>query len=136
MNQAIVFTKTAALKILGSTAMPHQVNVEVWKQVIVVTAKGSRPKFVSKKAFYREFVDSRKERSHEVTLHQQTSTEWIANTEGSKEYHNVKVQGKSLSCDCYDFVNQKKNMSGACCKHGYRLLFELGFDSLRDFENR
>jgi len=135
MSKTIVFNKTAALKILGSTAMPHQVNVEVWKQVVLVTVKGSKPRFVSKKAFYGEFVDSRKERSHEVNLHQQTSTEWIANTEGSKQYHSVRLQGKSLSCDCYDFVNQR-NMSGACCKHGYRLLFELGFNDLRDFKNR
>ncbi|NJL41701.1 MAG: hypothetical protein HC899_37230, partial [Leptolyngbyaceae cyanobacterium SM1_4_3] len=80
--QEMLFTRSAASRILGDV-LPHHVSLEVWDKVAIAKVKGRKPRFVSKKDFYQDFVDARKERAHEVTLHQQTDTEWIAHSENS-----------------------------------------------------
>jgi hypothetical protein len=132
--QRLMYSKSAASRILGNRVMPHQVTLEVWDKVALVKVKYQKPTFISKKTFEKEFVQSRRERAAEVTLHQQTATEWLANSADSQEYHHVSIDGKAIACSCHDYQNQKRIFGRACCKHSYKLIFELGFKSLKEFE--
>jgi SWIM zinc finger len=133
-TKEMLFTKAAASRIAGNV-MPHQVNVEVWNNVAVVSAKGQRPKFVSKKSFYQDFVDTRKEASTNLNLWQTSLTRYtVHNPENGNRYEVTLKSDRTIECECKDYQNQRRSLGKGCCKHIYRVLFELGYDSLKDYE--
>jgi len=116
--------------------LPHQVSVEVWDKIVLAKAKGRRPTFISKRAFQQHFVEIRKQKALDVTLYQQSDTEWIAQSPDSKTYHNIDITNRRITCTCEDYKNQHQILGTACCKHIYSLLFQNGFDPLRDYQTR
>ena len=134
-TKEMLFTKSAASRITGNT-MPHQVNIEVWDKVAVVSAKGQRPKFVSKKDFYQDFVDTRKDAAIDLNIWQTSSSRYTVHNPENGNRYEVTLKSKSIECECKDYQNQKRSLGKGCCKHVYRVLFELGFTSLREFENK
>jgi hypothetical protein len=133
-REKLIYSKTAASRMLN--CLPHQVSIEVWDKIILAKARGSRPRFMSKRAFQQHFVEIRKQKAFDVVLYQQSDTEWLAQSQDSKTYHNVEVTSDRIICTCEDYRNQQQILGNACCKHIYCLLFQNGFDSLRDFQSR
>jgi hypothetical protein len=71
-----------------------------------------------------------------LTLYQQSDTEWLAQSPDSKTYHKIEITNNRIRCTCEDYRNQQQILGNACCKHIYSLLFQNGFDSLRDFQSK
>jgi SWIM zinc finger len=140
-TKEMLFTKSAASRIAGNT-LPHQVNLEVWDKVAVVSAKGQRPKFVSKKDFYQDFVDTRKEAAVDLNIWQNSLTRYtVHNPENGNRYEVTLKSGgthpegnRTIECQCKDYQNQRRSLGKGCCKHIYRVLFELGYNSLKGYE--
>ena len=133
-KEKLIYSKTAASRMLN--CLPHQVSIEVWDKIVLAKAKGRRPVFVSKKAFQQHFVEIRKQKALDVTLYQQSDTEWLAQSPDSKTYHNIEITNNRITCTCEDYRNQQQILGNACCKHIYSLIFQNGFNSLRDFQTK
>jgi len=133
-REKLIYSKTAASRMLN--CLPHQVSIEVWDKIVLAKAKGKRPKFISKRAFQQHFVEIRKQKAVDVSLYQQSGTEWLAQSPDSKTYHNVEMSNNRIHCTCEDYRNQQQILGNACCKHIYCLLFQNGFNSLRDYQSR
>jgi hypothetical protein len=133
-REKLIYSKTAASRMLN--CLPHQVSIEVWDKIVLAKAKGRRPRFISKRAFQQHFVDIRKQKAVDVTLYQQSATEWLAQSPDSKTYHNIEISNHRITCTCEDYRNQQQILGNACCKHIYSLLLQNGFNSLRDFQSR
>ncbi|AFY73506.1 hypothetical protein Syn7502_01431 [Synechococcus sp. PCC 7502] len=89
---------------------------------------------MSKRAFQKHFVEIHKQKALEVNLYQQSATEWLAHSPDSKTYHNIEIANNRITCTCEDYRNQQQILRNACCKHIYSLLFQNGFNSLRDYQ--
>jgi len=133
-REKLIYSKTAASRMLN--CLPHQVSIEVWDKIILAKAKGRRPKFMSKRAFQQHFVEIRKQKALEVTLYQQSATEWLAQSPDSRTYHRIEIANNLIHCTCEDYRNQQQILGNACCKHIYSLLFQNGFNSLRDYQTK
>jgi hypothetical protein len=116
--------------------IPHQVSIEVWDKIVLAKAKGRRPVFMSKRVFQEHFVKIRKQKAVDVTLYQQSSTEWIGKSPDSKTYHNIEIANNHIHCTCEDYRNQQQVLGNASCKDIYSLLFQNGFNSLRDYQTK
>jgi hypothetical protein len=133
-REKLIYSKTAASRMLN--CLPHQVSIEVWDKIVLAKAKGRRPRFISKRAFQQHFVEIRKQKAVDVVLYQKSDIEWFAQSPDSKTYHNVEIKSDRIHCTCEDYRNQQQILGNACCKHIYCLLFQNGFDSLRDYQSR
>jgi hypothetical protein len=133
-REKLIYSKTAASRMLN--CLPHQVSIEVWDKIVLAKAKGRRPIFMSKRAFQQHFVEIRKQKAVDVFLYQHSEAEWLAQSPDSKTYHNIEITDNRITCTCEDYRNQQQILGNACCKHIYSLLFQNGFNSLRDFQSR
>jgi len=88
-KEKLIYSKSAASRMLN--CLPHQVSIEVWDKIILAKAKGRRPVFMSKRAFQKHFVEIRKQKAVDVTIYQQSATEWLAHSPDSKTYHNIEI---------------------------------------------
>lgn len=133
-REKLIYSKTAASRMLN--CLPHQVTIEIWDKIILAKAKGRRPRFISKRAFQQHFVEIRKQKALDVTLYQQSDTEWLAHSPDGKTYHTIEISNNHITCTCEDYRNQQQILGNACCKHIYSLLFQNGFNSLRDYQTK
>jgi hypothetical protein len=94
-REKLIYSKTAASRMLN--CLPHQVSIEVWDKIILVKAKGRKPRFISNRAFQQHFVEIRKQKAVDVNLYQELATEWLAQSPDSKTYHTMRRLSKSAA---------------------------------------
>jgi hypothetical protein len=132
-KEQMIYSRTAAARILGT--QPHSIHkLEIWPNVILVWAYGKRPRFVSKKAFLEDFVNSRKARAKNIRAKAIGPGLFLVPSETTDKVYRVKEKGRMFTCECQDWANQKlAGIQNATCKHIYSVLFLLGFSSLREY---
>lgn len=82
--------------------------------------------------YYKEyFVESRKARINQVVIDFSDGTTAINKDNG--HVYKLIQESDGIYCQCQDYANQRKAFSKGCCKHGYALLNELGFNSLAEY---
>lgn len=107
-------------------------KLEVWVRVIYVTFENGQTRFISKKAFWELFHQSRKQRAKNLYIYHYGKT--LFQVEGfQKPYYFVELDKNGVICECADYRNQKSANINAICKHGWRALNYVGFDSLPDY---
>lgn len=126
---ALVYSVSAARRIF---AIPSGVRVRVvkfWRCIWLLVA-GQRPRFVSLAVFKAHFAQRRMQAAQQLTA-QQVQPHWyqVASASNSRLY-NVVVLNQGPICECEDYRNQSHLLGKGVCKHGYRILFELGYGSL------
>lgn len=129
----LVYSAAAVRRILANSF--PVVRIEKWWKVCLVVFKGCRPRFVSRAAFLKHFVEWRKAqaRALQVTRHVGFSYIFAVRNESKGSVYQVQTFLGGLNCQCEDFQNQAQFFGQACCKHGYAVLSYLGFDSLSGY---
>lgn len=130
----LLYSKSAAARILGVDYQEIE-KVQYWRTGVWIKLIGKKPTIISKKAFCQHFVDWRKSRCHNLVAvkDQQVKIAWdVYNPQ--RETGNRLFQHKDkIICTCEDYQNQTQLFSRACCKHAYKVLAELNFNSLQDY---
>jgi hypothetical protein len=122
-----IYSITAAIKILKRKDI---CKLEVWARVIFIKFNSGQARFVSKKDFWIEFHQSRKERSKDLIVGYYGRDLYQVSSQSKLEPYFVSL-GDDIQCECADFANQvKSKFKHPMCKHGWALLNHLGFNSL------
>jgi len=132
-KETLIYNRAAAARLLK--VEPEEIRkLEIWPSVVYVQAYGKKPRFISKKAFKEDFVNSRKSRARNLRAEALGPGLFLVPSERipNKSY---RVREKDqFTCECQDWLNQKlAGIQNATCKHIYSVLFFLGFSSLREY---
>ncbi|MGB5714490.1 MAG: SWIM zinc finger family protein, partial [Waterburya sp.] len=87
--------------------------------------------------FKQDFAQSRKLNSKALLI---SSTQYrnvfiVQNPENRNKYP-VRYISSGIECKCRDFEKQQEILGKGCCKHGYKLLNHLGYNSLQSYLDR
>lgn len=99
--------------------------------VLVETRKGV--KAIDALEFKKKFIAIRKQRSKNLKPQQINDSTYIVVNNSKGTQYNLTLLDTRIDCDCIDYQNQVEYFGGGCCKHGYSVLNELGFNSLKDY---
>ena len=130
----LLFSAAAVRRLLGLKSSA-QVEIREFFKVIWVWVKGNRPTFISKRVFLNHFVDFRKASSKgmKVTERLDMANHYTVRNLRKDTFYVVEVRREGVFCTCDDLNNQLEFFGRGCCKHGYAVLAQLGFSSLRDY---
>lgn len=96
-------------------------------------------RFVSKRDFLTHFTDRRKKEAENVDLvpnTQDSSKFWAYSSAPGGKVYTLTKELRFITCSCEDYQNQQKFLQRGICKHGYSVLFYLGFSSLKEYVQR
>lgn len=88
--------------------------------------------FVALSRYKEYFVESRKRRASQVIIDFANNKTVAYNRENGNNYQLIK-ETNAIYCECEDYKNQRAAFNTGCCKHGYALLNQLGFNSLAEY---
>jgi hypothetical protein len=127
---SLVYSAAAVRRMVGDRF--PVVRVERWWKVCLVVFRGCRPRFMSRQAFLKHFVEWRKAqaRALQVTRRFGFPHCFSVRNESKGSVYEVQTYIGGLNCNCEDFQNQIQFFGNACCKHGYAVLGYLGFETL------
>jgi hypothetical protein len=130
----ILYSVSAVKRLLG-LGDRTLVKIQEFAKVVWVWVKGKRPTFISKKAFKQHFVDRRKAQAKglAVTRNGFNSTTYSVKNEAKNSSYKVVLGSSAIACECEDYRNQTEFFGRGVCKHGYAVLAQLGYSSLKDF---
>jgi hypothetical protein len=137
----LIYSAAAVRRILG-LAFPV-VRIEKWWKVVLVVFKGCRPRFMSRAAFLKHFVEWRKAQARVLRVTQRLDAgiglrpaegvQFTVRNENKNSVYIVQAMPSGLLCECEDYKNQLQFLGKGCCKHGYAVLAHLGFESLQNY---
>lgn len=136
-SEQLVYSRAAAARIWGIPVEQIR-RVEVWPFVVLVIPHrgfGLRPRFVSKQTFRTHFVEFRRQSARDLLVIAQHGSEFTVLNPANSNQYRVVVGTASVKCECEDYHNQLRFLGRGCCKHCYRVLFHLGFQTLKDYVN-
>jgi hypothetical protein len=136
-RENLIYSASAAARILGIIYGHSRIVVREWCAVVWVWVPGHRPRFMSKTAFKRHFVERRKAaaRALQVTQHLMNPNAFTVRNEDKGSTYIVQKVPAGLTCECEDYRNQVQFLGHGCCKHNYAVLNHLGFNSLSSYLN-
>jgi hypothetical protein len=111
------------------------VKIQEFAKVVWVWVQGKRPTFISKKAFKQHFVDRRKAQAKGLTVTRNgfNSSAYSVRNEARNTSYKVILGNSAIACECEDYRNQTEFFGRGVCKHGYAVLAQLGYSSLKDY---
>jgi hypothetical protein len=132
----ILYSVSAVKRLLG-LGDRTLVKIQEFAKVVWVWVKGKRPTFISKKAFKQHFVDRRKAQARGLVVSRNAyqSCSYSVRNEAKDSIYTVVLGAKAIACECEDYRNQTEFFGHGVCKHGYAVLAQLGYSSLKDYIN-
>lgn len=137
----LIYSAAAVRRMVGDRF--PVVRVERWWKVCLVVFKGCRPRFISRAAFLKHFVEWRKAQSHALKVTQwlvpggspkeNRGSRFTVRNESKDSAYVIDCSSSGLVCTCEDYQNQMQFLGKGCCKHGYAVLAHLGFNSLQHY---
>lgn len=131
---SILYSVSAVKRLLG-LGDRIAVKIQEFAWVIWVWVKGCRPTFISKSKFKKHFVDKRRAgaRGLVVTRNMSESCSYSVRNEAKDSVYKVILGASAIACGCEDYGNQTEFFGRGCCKHGYAVLAQIGYSSLKDY---
>ncbi|AFY74768.1 hypothetical protein Syn7502_02831 [Synechococcus sp. PCC 7502] len=131
---SILYSVSAVRRLLG-LGDRIAVKIQEFGWVIWVWVSGKRPTFISKKAFKQHFVDKRRAaaRGLVVTRNAYQSCSYSVRNESKDSVYKVVLGVNAIACECDDYRNQTEFFGHGVCKHGYAVLAQIGYSSLKDY---
>lgn len=130
----MLYTKAAALRILKIATKVESVKVlKNCVQVTYKTAHGRCSTFLSKTVFKQNFVSDRKAAATALICSEVMQGCWKVGNPQNGNVYDVWLSVRSVDCGCEDYRQQIDTIGKGICKHGYRVLTELGIDSLAEY---
>jgi len=133
-SEQLLYSRSAAARIFG-VGVEHVKKVEVWPKVVLVVFQGCgrRPRFVSKQTFKFHFTEFRRQSALGLLVVGQQGSKFDVLNPSNGHQYQVVVATSGIKCTCEDYQNQIQYLGRGCCKHAYRVLFHLGFKTLKDY---
>lgn len=133
----LLYTASATARILQVTTDDIE-TVTAGDEGCQVSLRGKAGTIEIPRADYiRQFVADRQARSQSLsaTQHIDDKTVWTVWNESNDNRYTVTVTRDFVHCDCPDWQNQQEAFGHVkvCCKHGYAVLRQLGFGTLKDY---
>jgi hypothetical protein len=133
----LFFSKSSVSRV-ANVATNQIARFEVWDSVVfVVFVKGQklRPRFLSKKAFYADFVTSRQLAARQIKITKQlfSETKYTARNTVSDRTYELVLENDRAICECRDYRDQIEFVGRGVCKHGYALLNFLGCKTMAEY---
>jgi hypothetical protein len=133
----LLYTATATARILQITTDDIE-TLTAADDGCRVSLQGKAPTIdVPRTEYIRQFVADRQARSQTLTATQNidNKTVWTVWNESNDNRYTVTVTRDFVHCDCPDWQNQQEAFAQVkvCCKHGYAVLRQLGFGTLKDY---
>jgi hypothetical protein len=92
---------------------------------------------VPQRDFIEQFISDRKAKAKALVATQDINDgqNWTVWNPENKHSYQVTVTKEAVCCTCPDWKHQAEafGRQTVCCKHGYAVLAQLKFDSLRDY---
>ncbi len=143
---SLFFTKAAALRILQAQgiAAKQVESIQIFRgsiQVTYTTKRGRCSTFLSKKAFYRDFVLFRQLGARSCTVQRWGAGSYTNRYEvfsgKSEKIYTVELSAGIAMCGCRDYEEQQRQLGRAKpgCKHIMALMSQLGHASLQDYRD-
>lgn len=142
----LFFTKAAALRILlaqGIAACCVE-TIRIYKgsiQVTYLTKKGRCSTFLSKTAFYSDFITFRLEGAKNCQVRRWSRATYTCrydvHSKSCENTRTVDLSGGMPSCSCPDHEKQRHYLGKAMpgCKHVLAVMGQLGHASLQDYRD-
>ncbi len=140
MPQQLFFTKASALRILPFATKIEAIRVfKGAVQITYLTKNGRCSTFLSKTAFYSDFITFRQEGAKGCMVKRWGAGSYqcrydVFSAKGEKIYV-VELSAGTAMCDCPDFEEQRKQLGKAKvgCKHVLATLNHVGYGSLAEY---
>lgn len=141
---SLIFTKAAALRILQAQGIAaKQVEaIRVYKGAVQVTYRtknGRCSTFLSKTAFFNDFITFRQEGAKTCTVKRwgagSYQNHYECHSSQSEKIYTVKLIAGMAWCGCQDNLEQEKQLGSAKvgCKHLIATLNHIGHTSLAEY---
>lgn len=137
MSKSLIYTASAAVRILKLAIKASQVRVEQWFNCVWVWVPGQLCRILSKAAFKAEFVAFRRANATalKVTRHLLTPNCFGVRNEDKGTLYTVTASQSAIACQCPDYQQQIEAFGKGACKHAYSVLNQLGYATLSDYLN-
>ncbi|MUL39439.1 SWIM zinc finger family protein [Gloeocapsopsis dulcis] len=140
----LFFTKAAALRILQAQGIAARCveTLRVYKGAVQVTYRtknGRCSTFLSKTAFYSDFLTFRQEGAKTVTVKRwgagSYTNHYECYSDESERIYTVKLLAGLAMCSCPDYEKQHQELGKAKtgCKHVIAVMHHLGHGSLQEY---
>lgn len=136
----MIFSKAAAQRILSFATKIEAIRVfRGTIQITYKTKNGRCSTFLSKQAFYADFIAFRKQGALGCLVKPPMAgcytTDYEVRSNLKDGIYTVRVQGTHAWCSCPDYKKQDQELGKAMtgCKHLLATLSHLGYGSLADF---
>ena len=136
LQSDLIFTHRAAERILNGETNYSVKDLYInhsRQEVAVMVARTSRLKLLSAEAFYADFTESRHSRSKSLRCQKISENKYKVESQTNEGEYQVTTSPISIACECQDYQNQIEAFGKGCCKHGYRVLSQLGYNRLEDY---
>jgi hypothetical protein len=133
MKTNLIYTASAAARILGVALSQVPVVLQEWALVVWVHVRGKRPRFMSKAAFKAEFVKFRRNASNALRVEKRHNNRYMVKNPKTNSQYGVTTGAASIVCDCPDYQKQVDAIGRGVCKHGYAVLNHLGHSTLAEY---
>lgn len=133
----LLYTFAAAAQIIGIdiNQIENLIPYELGCQVILKNK--SWTVLIKKADFIVQFVNIRKARAKALiaTQYIDEKSHWTVWNETNNNRYHVTLTEEFVYCECPDWQHQHEAFGHekVCCKHGYAVLAQLGFNSLIDY---
>jgi hypothetical protein len=140
----LFFTKAAALRVLQAQGIVARCveAIRVYQgsiQVTYRTKNGRCSTFLSKTAFYQDFIAFRQEGAKTCTVRRwgagSYTNHYECHSSQSEKIYTVKLIAGMAWCECPDYQEQHRQLGSAKigCKHIISTLNHVGYGSLADY---
>jgi hypothetical protein len=137
---SLFFTKAAAIRLLPFATRIEAVRVFRGSiQITYLTQNGRCSTFVSKSAFYQDFIAFRQEGAKTCTVKRWGAGSYTNHYEcfssKSERIYTVKLLGGLAMCGCEDYQRQHQELGKAKpgCKHVIATLNHVGYGSIAEY---
>ena len=138
-QEDLIFSLRAAERILfGCTN--YSVNDlylnRATQEVAILVARASQLKIVPAQHFYDDFTAVRQASSTALKLEQQSANSFRVINSSKGSSYTVEAKDDTIVCQCQDYTKQTAAFGQGCCKHGYRVLKHLGYETLSQYKEQ
>jgi hypothetical protein len=130
----LLYSKSAIARTLNVSL--HDIEkYEIWQTGVWVKLIDQKPTIVSFKSLKQNFVDFRKNNIHHLVANQDSHnlSAWDVYNPQKESWYRVQFNPHKITCTCADWQEQNALLSLSCCKHIYKVLHTLGYDSLKSY---
>lgn len=133
---SVIFTPSTIAKAIGGNTCPSFIyQINRFCDGVLVTFRDGSQEYIPNSKIFTAFVNKRRDRASTLIICEiLEQAEYLVKNSHKGTLYTVYLEHHDLRCQCPDYHNQMAVLGKGCCKHGYAVLFYLGYDSLKEYQ--